>query len=287
MNSYDRLLWIDDKIISLYNLSQRLKFSLSRSQRKHALKKNVEIKDRHKGQRCFIVGNGPSIKQQDLTLLKNEWTFCVNHFYRHSDIESISPSYYAIVDPKLTTGEWPLTMFDEIQAKCPQAELFLSAKYQETSPEIVDRAQAFKHRWVYSNQILHQGFDCSTDITHCIGGANVITLCLFAAIYMGFEEIYLLGIDCDGIFRDLVDQSSHFYKAEKENIGDNDPQLVVRHLRASLQGMRGWQAISDRFKDSPCKIVNVTEGGLLNVFPREDYLEVLSSKHEQHQPAFH
>ena len=35
----------------------------------HKLRK---FKDIHKGQRCFIMGNGPSILQQDLTRLKNE-----------------------------------------------------------------------------------------------------------------------------------------------------------------------------------------------------------------------
>lgn len=280
MNSYDRLLWVDDRLISLYNFSQRLKFSLRGGRKRYGLAANAALKGRHESQRCFIVGNGPSIQKQDLSLLEKEHTFCVNHFYRHPDIKTVSPSYYAIVDPKLTTGEWPLSMLDDIQAQCPKAELLLSAKYQDSSPEIVERAKSFQHHWIYGNQILHEGFNCSTDLTQCIGGANVITMCLFAAIHMGFKEIYLMGIDCDGIFRDLVDQSSHFYEAEKENIGDNDPQLVVRHLRASLQGMRGWAAIARQFEGSSCEIINVTEGGLLNVFPRENYSEVLASKQQ-------
>jgi hypothetical protein len=240
LNGFDRLMWVDDQIIAAHNFTKRLKFTLSGYKKKHNLERNKELKNKHLGQRCFIVGNGPSIKQQDLTLLANEWTFCVNHFYRHPQIEDIKPKYYTIIDPKLITGEWPVSMLDEIIEKCPQAKFFLSSQYQDI-PQIS----------AYSE---------------------------FAAIYMGFQDIYLLGIDCDGIFRDLVEQSSHFYEAKKENIGDNDPLLVVRHLRSTIQGLRGWGVIADKFKNSPHNITNLTRGGLLNVFPREEFENVVLNK---------
>lgn len=274
MNGYDALMQIDDQIIAAYNAAKWLKFLLKGHRSKYDLQRNKVLQGKHVGQRCFIVGNGPSIKQQDLTLLKNEFTFCVNHFYRHAQITEICPNYYAIIDPKLITGEWPLSMLDEITQQCPEAEFLLAANYQDI-PAIKAFAQKAKVYWIYPNQLVHQGFSCSTDLTGCLGGVTVVTLCLFAAIYMGFKDIYLLGVDCDGIFRDLVDQSSHFYEAKKENIGDNDPQLVVRHLRASIQGLRGWQVIAGKFNNSPHRIVNLTQGGLLNVFPREDYESVL------------
>ena len=39
------------------------------------------LQDIHKGERCFIIGNGPSLKQTDLTKLKNEYTFGLNRIY--------------------------------------------------------------------------------------------------------------------------------------------------------------------------------------------------------------
>jgi hypothetical protein len=269
-SGFDWLMWIDDRIISLYNLFKRIHFHLFRYRSRYKLAKNRDLKNKHLGQRCFIVGNGPSIKNQDLTLLQDEQTFFVNYFYKHPQILAIKPKYYAIVDPKLATGEWPLSMLDEILNTCPNTCLLLAAQYQHL-PEILAYESKANIYWLYGNQFLHEGFECSVDLTQCLGGANVITLCLFAAIYMGFKEIYLLGIDCDGIFRDLVDQSSHFYESQKENIGDNDPDLVVRHLRSCIQGIRGWSVIARKFKNSPCRIVNLTQGGLLNAFPRQDF----------------
>ena len=39
------------------------------------------FKNKHDGQRCFIIGNGPSLTAEDLNLLKNEVTFAANRIY--------------------------------------------------------------------------------------------------------------------------------------------------------------------------------------------------------------
>lgn len=41
------------------------------------------MKDIYKRKRAFILGNGPSINQQDLTLLRDETTFVANWFINH------------------------------------------------------------------------------------------------------------------------------------------------------------------------------------------------------------
>ena len=37
--------------------------------------------DKHQGQRCFIIGNGPSLRQTDLSRLRGEFTFGLNRIY--------------------------------------------------------------------------------------------------------------------------------------------------------------------------------------------------------------
>src|SRR5689334_13019477 len=49
--------------------------------RRESIKRLAELKDIHKGKRAFIIGNGPSLKQTDLSKLRNEITFCMNRFY--------------------------------------------------------------------------------------------------------------------------------------------------------------------------------------------------------------
>src|SRR5512147_1297094 len=49
--------------------------------RRESIRRLAALKDIHKGKRAFIIGNGPSLRQTDLSKLKNEITFCMNRFY--------------------------------------------------------------------------------------------------------------------------------------------------------------------------------------------------------------
>jgi hypothetical protein len=49
--------------------------------RRDSIHKLNSIRDTHTGERCFIIGNGPSLKNTDLGKLKNEFTIGMNRFY--------------------------------------------------------------------------------------------------------------------------------------------------------------------------------------------------------------
>ena len=49
--------------------------------RRESIKHLSELKNIHKGKRAFIIGNGPSLKQTDLSKLKTEITFGMNRIY--------------------------------------------------------------------------------------------------------------------------------------------------------------------------------------------------------------
>ena len=61
-------------------------------------RKVAGLKDIHKGQRCFIVGNGPSLKIEDLDLLKDEITFACNKIFLAFTETEWRPTYYSVLD---------------------------------------------------------------------------------------------------------------------------------------------------------------------------------------------
>ena len=126
INVWDLRLHWDDIFFAFSNLSFRLRYISSGGSKEHGLSKNIELKDRHKGRRAFIVGNGPSIKRQDLKLLKNEISFFVNRAFVHEDYAIIKPTYHIFIDPKMATGEWPLTFLDETAGKNPDVIFLLN-----------------------------------------------------------------------------------------------------------------------------------------------------------------
>ena len=54
--------------------------------------------DKHRGERCFIMGGGPSLKKCDPKLLAKEYTFGVNGIFLLFDWLGFQPTYYAVED---------------------------------------------------------------------------------------------------------------------------------------------------------------------------------------------
>jgi len=74
-----------------------------------------DFKDRHKGKRAWIVGNGPSLKQLDMSLLKSEVTFGSNRVYLGFEDWGFATTYWCIVDSlqlEKYTREWELNIPD-------------------------------------------------------------------------------------------------------------------------------------------------------------------------------
>ena len=70
---------------------------------KTILDKNIIFENKHKGKRAFVIVNGPSLKNQNLNLLKDEITFVVSAFYKHDVINIWQPTYYSILDKAFAT----------------------------------------------------------------------------------------------------------------------------------------------------------------------------------------
>ena len=82
-----------------FGLSKCLR--ISRIYRKSSYEKLKSLKDQHKGERCFIVATGPSLRIEDLNLLRNEFTFSMNSIFLLFDETDWRPTYYGIQFPDL------------------------------------------------------------------------------------------------------------------------------------------------------------------------------------------
>ena len=93
------------------------------------LKKNIELKKKFEGQKFFIIGLGPSLKNYDLLKLKNKNIIMVNRSFRLEDYSELSPKFHIFMDPKLEMGIWPLDYLDEILKKSKNVKIFLNADW--------------------------------------------------------------------------------------------------------------------------------------------------------------
>lgn len=234
--------------------------------------------NKHLGERCVIVGNGPSLNAMDLTLLADEVSFAVNGIFYKTKEMGFAPTYFVVEDNSVMEENQ-----EEIRAFDAPHKLFPSI-YRKFHP-VQDNTYFFRlNRGFYektsSNYCIPR---FSTDITqrlYC--GQSVTFINLQLAYYMGFSEVYLIGMDFsytipDSAIRngDLIvsteDDPNHF-NGQYFGKGKTwkDPKLD-RVLQNYYMAKRMYEADGRR-------IYNATVGGALEAFERVDYHELFSGE---------
>ena len=66
--------------------------------RRDTIRRLAELKNSHAGERCFIMGNGPSLRQTDLSRLQHEYTLGMNRIYLAFPEMGFTTSYYLSIN---------------------------------------------------------------------------------------------------------------------------------------------------------------------------------------------
>ena len=230
-------------------------------------KRIANYHDRYSGKRCFIVANGPSLKADDLTLLheKHEITFAMNRIYKVFDQTPWRPTFYACEDPLIVRGQ------QEEITKLAAQEKFIPIELKWRNEVNIPNACYFHINYKDSKRF---PFSFSTDCAHQIEGRSTVTFtCMQIAAYMGFSEIYLLGVDHN--YRVTIDingntiidpdQKDYFVDGYDEDVKESVKHDMGKNTRTYMDAQR-YVSSSER-----TMIYNATRGGKLEVFPRIDF----------------
>lgn len=230
-------------------------------------KKLAQYRNIHQGERCFVIGNGPSLRAEDLQILHDNHivTFASNRIFHIYDQTQWRPTYYVSED---------LTILQSIQdtvANLPCKARFLPINHKWDG--YVDVADA---TWFYLDftSDFKRTFGLSLDITRGIRCCGTVTMsCIQLALYMGFTDIYLLGVDhnyssyIDSTGNLVVDQTVKDYFSEDY---DTDfKNIIKRDLSSTTRSYLSAEKLSRR--DGGFRVYNATRGGKLEVFERVDF----------------
>ena len=222
-------------------------------------KRLCRYKGIHRGERCFIIGNGPSLKMEDLDTLAKHRVICFGLNLIHMAYQNTGwrPDYLCVSDT-LTIKKNAGKIIKNNRCPIFMADSFL--RFQEDK-WMDERALPF--RKVYPNEKNHFEHDFSMDITEGICNANSVAYyALQIAVYMGFEEICLLGMD-NG------DWGLHFdeeYLEEADIFRENFDEIMESRMVS-----RAFQKAEEVSGQHGFKIYNVTRGGCLEVHERVDF----------------
>lgn len=276
--NFNNLEKLDALLIEYTNIKNEILYYSKRVIGKYKfLKKNKELKNCHLNKRVFIIGNAPSINDVDLTLLKDEITFMVNRSVSHKDYEKIQPNYHVFIDPKITTGQWSTTYLDEIYEKNPNCTLLLHADWYD-----LDIFDNFKKKmpiyWLktkFISPLFPKRF--KIDLTTISTSCYVVEQAITSAIYMGASEIYLLGVEGDGIAYQLLNQGSHFSGKDPDYEGAS-PFELARTMYFVSQYIRMWYSLAEYCFRNDVQLTNLTPRGVIRMINTDNYENVIATK---------
>lgn len=245
-----------------------------------------DLVDRHKGQRAFVVGNGPSLKQLPMPVLKDEITFGSNRVYLGFEEWGFDFTYWAIADslqfekytreweqklPAGTTKFFPFEYLGLFNVDNGIPINFFPPGHPENKTNFID---PFKT----AEQAASNGFSNTPDSVYL--GHTVTYAMLQLAVIMGCDPIYLIGTDHRyaitkedekrGLWKN-ANSDNHFH----ENYGKGEKKANEFHLPESEKSERAFNYANDWAQSNGVEILNATPGTALPSFPLIDFDEAL------------
>jgi hypothetical protein len=222
------------------------------------------LKNIHAGERCFIIGNGPSLRAADLTKIQEhgDLSFAFNRIFHIFPDTPWRPTYYISQDEKMLAGSVEEVNAIHVRKKFIPIEMkwYYDITVSGTTPfHIVKEAE--------------EGIDFSENVAKYVANSKtVVYTAIQFAVYMGIHEIYLIGVDHHFHISQndrgeiVVDPTVKDYFTDVYN-QDKETLYVPNTDRSTLTFIA-----ARKYADAHgIKIYNATRGGKLEVFERVDF----------------
>jgi len=215
-------------------------------------------RDRHRGQRAFILGNGPSLRDTELSRLRGEITFGMNRIYLLFPELGFPTTYYAAVNTLVLEQ-----CADEIKAlQLPKFISWRGRRWLAGDPQALFVDTDYTGLPTFSTEPTGRVFE----------GSTVTYLALQVAYYMGCDPVILIGVDHNFATQGLPnvtvvssgDDPNHFA-----------PGYFGKGFRWQLPDLQASEAAyrlaRDAYAAAGRSVLDATVGGKLAIFPKVDY----------------
>lgn len=256
------------------------------------VKVNQDLCNIHVGERCFILGNGPSLKKIDFKLLRDEFVFTVNYFNMVDNFQDAKTNVHIWMDlntfdmrPEVKEDPELLRRnFEDIAKENPLC-FIPAAAYPYVKKTELDKM--LNLRYVTSNKSMLDKEIIDVDLSKGIyGSATVVQSAIQIAIYMGFSKIYLLGCDSTNILTHLntilgqTNTSLHAYSSTVDNAESatkelmqswNTNQFIFDHYII----FRGYELLNNYCIKHGVELINCSEPTLITEIPQRRFSAII------------
>jgi hypothetical protein len=254
--------------------------------RQKLLSRNVSLKHMNIRERCFIMGTGPSLKQQDLKWLKNEDVFSTSWCMLIGNYNIIDPRYY-VTPPAYgdCRGEEYVYEMNKYIDQNVNSNIIILDYFDKPYIDQLNLYQDKKRYYCIQETKWNQRRKKIYDLCQPSPTVQTATIMLLkVAMYMGYKEIYLIGTEHDLVNKkydhaysfESIDKKKYkkFYDMVTEANKDVNNLCCREILNCQLNMYNQYYYLHNIALKNGINIYNATEGGNLDEFPRIGYKSV-------------
>lgn len=225
--------------------------------RRESMRKLGELKDSHKGERCFVVGNGPSLKVTDLSKLQKEFSIGSNRIFLAEEELGFKPSILLSVN-----------------------DLVVQQSVQELTALQMPKFFSWRARkWIQPDALTHFLYTTYTTPSFAKDargriweGGTVTNVALQLAYHFGFKQVILIGVD-----HNYVDKGKP--NSTVESKGDDPNHFSARYFGKGFQWQLpdleawedGYRMVRKAYEADGREVLDATIGGKLQIFKKVDF----------------
>lgn len=220
---------------------------------KRRLKKNKDLENIHNGETCYILGNGPSLSDVKLDMLKGRHIITVNLSVNTPLFDEVQPEYHIITDrERLAEAKAGI---DKAIAQGKETKYILHRAAYELFGKQEHIYYSYATLMPTSRKLKKQ----MTGNTN--GFLNVLPYASLCAMYMGFKRIVLLGNDFSFF---TARHDLHYYDV-KEKIERRES--LYQDLSGCSMVLLYYRYLYKYAQEHGVELLNATEGSLLDEIP--------------------
>jgi hypothetical protein len=217
----------------------------------------TSIKNKYKDERLFLIANGPSIKDMDLSILKNEYTMCMNRFYIYFDKIGFTPNFLVCVED--TVLDQFTNDFNELKIE----HKFINWRQFKKIPNSNYLKESYTFNPFFQTDL--------TKPTHF--GGTVTFACLQLAYYLGFKEVIIIGMDHN--FKETGRAATVEVRTYEKDESHFDPNYFPKGMKWVLPDLDksevGYNIANDFYNDKNRKIYDATVNGKCDIFEKKQF----------------
>lgn len=234
------------------------------------------------GERCFVVGNGPSLLYLDMDKLIPEYTFATNRIgalWNHSMTIDWRPSFFVLTSNQTVARKsWQSDVIDTIR----QADVsFVNTVNRRVIPEELHHdiwwMPDCRHEAIHDGHVPDDYWSHNPAVWISKFGTSWLPM-MQLAVWMGFDPIYQIGCDLDfKAYDPSGEDPNHFYK-DYDGAGykftKSSEVSVMRRVPAAHN-------LAHRVTEKlGVEVYQSTPGGM-DIWPKKPFEEVLNEANNE------